>query len=124
MSRDEVLEVSARMTVREGKLEGFKHQVAEIVRQTKQRDTKTLRYEWYLSDDETECEVREAYQNSDGLIEHRMHMGEALYRLFEEFADDHAVTIYGHPSPPVVALAKAEQGVIITWYSLLRGLES
>jgi quinol monooxygenase YgiN len=122
MSKGEVLEVSARMTIREGKLEGFKQQVAEIIRLTKERDTKTLRYEWYLSDDETECEVREAYQNSDGLIEHRMHLGEALYRLFEEFADDHAVTIYGTPSPPLVALANAEKGVIITWFSFLRGL--
>jgi quinol monooxygenase YgiN len=124
MSREEVLEVSARMTVREGKLEGFTQQVDEIIRQTKERDTKTLRYEWYLSDDGTECEVREAYRNADGLIEHRMHIGEALYRLFEEFADDHAVTIYGRPTPPLVALAKAEKGVIVTSFSFLRGLDS
>ena len=37
------LEVRARMTVRPGKLGGFKQQAAEIIRQTKQKDTKTLR---------------------------------------------------------------------------------
>lgn len=44
-----VLEVSARMTIREGKLEGFKQQAAEIIRQTKAKDTKTLRSEWFLA---------------------------------------------------------------------------
>ncbi len=72
------LEVSARMTIREGKLDGFKQQAAECIRQTKEKDTKTLRYEWFISDDKTQCEIREAYVNSDGLIEHRMHVGEAL----------------------------------------------
>ena len=54
------LEVSARMTVRTGKLEGFKKQAAECIRQTEEKDTKTLRYDWFLSTDETECEIREA----------------------------------------------------------------
>ena len=52
------LEVSARMTVRKGKLEGFRVQAAECIKQTKEKDTKTLRYDWFLSDDATECEIR------------------------------------------------------------------
>ena len=89
------LEVSARMTVRKGKLEEFKQQAAECIRQTKAKDTKTLRYDWFLSGDESECEIREAYESPQGLVEHRMHIGEALDRLFHEFADDHAVSVYG-----------------------------
>ena len=69
-----ILEVSAMMKVREGKLQGFKKQAAEIIRLAKEKDTKTLRYDWFLSKDETECEVREAYESSEGLIEHRMHI--------------------------------------------------
>ena len=64
------LDVTAHGTIREGKLEGFKRQAAELIRQTKQKDTKTLRYEWFISTDETEFEVLEAYENSEGLIEH------------------------------------------------------
>lgn len=45
------LEVSARMKVRDGQLEGFKRQAAECVRQTKEKDTRTLRYDLFLSDD-------------------------------------------------------------------------
>lgn len=117
------LEVSARMTVRKGKLEGFKRQVAEIIRQTKEKDTKTLRYNWFLNSDQTECEVREAYESSEGLIEHRMHIDEALNKLFDEFADGHAVTIYGNPSPQLVEMANAHKDVTIKWSSFLQGIE-
>ena len=54
------LELSAHMTVRPGCLEGFKKQAAECIRLTKEKDTHTLRYDWFLSTDGTECEVREA----------------------------------------------------------------
>jgi quinol monooxygenase YgiN len=118
------LEVSARMTIRKGKLEGFKQQAAEIIRQTKEKDSKTLRYDWYLNADETECEVREVYESSEGLIEHRMHVGKSIDRLFAEFADGHAVTLYGAPSPQLREMVKAHKEVKANWYSFLRGLES
>ena len=54
------LEVSAHLTVRPGCLEGFKRQAAELIRITKEKDTRTLRYDWFLSTDGTTCEVREA----------------------------------------------------------------
>jgi len=81
------LEVSARMTIRAGKLEDFKRQAAECIRQTKEKDTKTLRYDWFINDPQTECEIRELYESAEGLVEHRMHIGEALDKLFSEFAD-------------------------------------
>jgi quinol monooxygenase YgiN len=118
------IEVSAKMTVRPDKLAGFKQQAAEIIRQTKEKDTKTLRYDWFLNHDQTECEVRELYESSEGLMEHRQHIGEALNKLFVEFADAHAVTIYGEPSPQLVAMASAHKDVEIKWYAFLQGLES
>jgi quinol monooxygenase YgiN len=118
------LEVSARMKVRKGQLEGFKKQAAEIIRQTKEKDTKTLRYDWFLNKDQTECEVRELYLSSEGLIEHRIHIGEALDKLFNDFAEGHAVTIYGNPSPQLVEIANAHTDVNIKWYSFLRGIDS
>ena len=117
------LEVSARMTVRKGRLEGFKQQAAECIRQTKEKDTKTLRYDWFLSGDETECEIREVYESADGLVEHRLHIGEALDKLFSEFADDHAVCVYGEPSPQLLEMAKRMRQGSVKWYSFLQGLE-
>jgi quinol monooxygenase YgiN len=119
------LEVSARMKVRDGQLQGFKQQAAECIRQTRDKDTRTLRYEWFLSSDGTECEIREAYVDSDGLLEHRANIGPALDKLFTEFADDHRVTVYGDPSPELVQRANVPQMQgKVRWYSFLQGLQS
>jgi hypothetical protein len=53
-------EVRARLKVRDGQLEAFKRHAAEMMRQTREKDTGTLAYDWFLSNDGTQCEVREA----------------------------------------------------------------
>jgi quinol monooxygenase YgiN len=98
------LEVRARLKVRDGKLEGFKRQAAELMRQAKEKDTGTLAYDWFLSKDGTECEVREAYVDSDAFIEHAFNVREARDTLFGEFAYDHKMAVYGDPSPRLVEL--------------------
>jgi quinol monooxygenase YgiN len=121
------LDVIAHGTIREGKLEGFKRQAAEMIRQTTEKDTKTLRYDWFISSDGTEFEVLEAYVNSEGLMEHSMHIGEARNLLFSEFADDHRMKVYGDVSSELVEHANAlppEHLQGIKWYSFLQGLES
>lgn len=116
------LELSAHMTVRPGHLDGFKAQAAEIMRLVREQDTQTLRYDWFLSDDGTECEVREAYLSEEGLFEHVTHIREARDKMFRDFADDHLMTVYGTPSPRFLELAKAH-GAAVRWFSLLQGLE-
>ena len=116
------LEVSAHMKVRPGCLDGFRKQAAELIRITKEKDTRTLRYDWYLSTDGTECEVREAYAGPEGLIEHNSNILEARNRLFEDYADGHLMTFYGEPSQPLVDLLKAH-AVGHTWFRFLQGLE-
>ena len=103
-----MFEVTAQLKVREGELDGFKRQAAEMMRLTNELDTKTVRYDWFLSDDETECEVREAYVDANALIEHARHIGEARNTLFRDFADGHTITFYAEPSP---ALAKAMEAM-------------
>jgi quinol monooxygenase YgiN len=116
-------EVSARMKVRDGQLEGFKKQAAEVIRLTREKDTRTLRYDWFLSDDETECEIREAYVDADGFLEHRAHVDEALNKLFTEFGDAHNVTVYGEPSKQLVDFAAANMPPgSVRWYQFLDGL--
>ena len=117
------LEVCAHLTVRPGCLEGFKQQAGELVRITKERDTRTLRYDWFLSTDGTECEVREAYTGPEGLIEHNTHVLEARTKLFRDYADNHFMTLYGELSQPLLDLLKAH-GVGFTWFTFVLGLES
>lgn len=115
-------EVSAHMTVRPGQLEGFKKQAAECIRITRERDTRTLRYDWFLSSDGSACEVREAYTGPDGLIEHNRNILEARTRLFEDYADDHFMTFYGEVSGPLLDLLKTHS-VGHKWFSFLGGLD-
>jgi hypothetical protein len=116
------LELSAHMTVRPGCLEGFKRQAAQLIQITKEKDTRTLRYDWFISNDGTECEVREAYTGPEGLIEHNSHILEARARLFEEYADGHFMTFYGEPSALLLDLLKTHS-VGHKWFSFLQGLE-
>jgi quinol monooxygenase YgiN len=115
-------EVSAHMKVRPGQLEGFKRQAAELIRITKEQDTHTLRYDWFLSLDGTECEVREAYTGPEGLVEHNSHVVEARTKLFKDYADGHFMTLYGEPSPPLIELLK-KHAAGYTWFSFVQGLE-
>ena len=110
------------MTVRPGCLEGFKKQAAEFIRITQEKDTHTLRYDWFLSIDGTECEVREAYTGPEGLIEHNRNILEARTKLFKDYADDHFMTFYGELSEPLLDLLKAHS-VGFKWFSFLQGLE-
>ena len=118
--------VTARLKVREGELEGFKDQAAEMMRLARERDTKTLRYDWFVSDDGTECEVLEAYVDADALVEHAQHVGEARDKLFRDFADGHHMTFYEEPSPALAEALRAipPGAVTVTRFSLFQGLEA
>lgn len=115
-------EVRARLKVRDGQLEGFKRQAAEMMRQTREKDTGTLAYDWFLSDDGTTCEVREAYVDADALVEHAMNVREAREAMFAEFACDHKMAFYGDPSPRLAELVK-RAGVDVTRFTLMQALE-
>jgi len=117
------LELSAHMKVRPGCVNGFKNQAIELIRITKEKDTSTLRYDWFLSTDGTACEVREAYTGPEGLIEHNKNILEARTKLFEDYADDHYMTFYGDVSQPLLELLQAHAGGF-KWFVFLEGLES
>jgi quinol monooxygenase YgiN len=116
-------EVHAHLKIRPGQLEGFKAQAAEIVRITREQDTKTIRYDWFINEDGTECEVHETYLNEQGLFEHNLHVLEARNVLFRDFAFDHRMTVFGEVSQQLRDLAIKHAGGI-TVYSFLQGLET
>jgi quinol monooxygenase YgiN len=120
-----MFEVMARLKVRDGELDGFKQQAAEMMRWTREKDTKTLRYDWFLSDDGTECEVREGYVDADGLLEHAHNVAEAREQLFRDYAYGHEMTIYGEPSPALAELMERLAGhVEFNRYAFFQGLEA
>jgi quinol monooxygenase YgiN len=117
------LELRAQMTIRPGHLDGFKKQAGELMRLTRDRDTKTLRYDWFLSDDGTRCEVHEAYEDEQGLFEHNDHIKDARTTLFREFADGHHMTAYGDVSQQLVDLSRHHAGGLER-YAFVAGLQN
>jgi quinol monooxygenase YgiN len=115
------LELHAHLKIRPGQLEGFKAQAAELIRITREEDTKTLRYDWFINEDGTECEVHELYLNEEGLFEHNMHIMEARAVLFRDYAFDHRMTVFGEVSQQLRDLTVKHAGGI-TVSSFLQGL--
>jgi quinol monooxygenase YgiN len=114
-------ELHAHLKIRPGQLEGFKAQAAELIRITREQDTKTLRYDWFIKEDGTECEVHEAYVNEEGLFEHNMHVMEARAVLFRDFASDHQMIAFGEVSQKFRDLTKKHaEGFAV--YAFLQGL--
>jgi quinol monooxygenase YgiN len=121
-----MFEVTARLKIRDDELEGFKRQAAEMMRATREQDTRTVRYDWFLSRDGTECEVRESYLDADALIEHSQHIAEARNKLFSDFAYDHTVQFYAEPSPALSEALKAMPpgAVTLKQFSLFQALDA
>jgi len=117
------LELHAHLKVRPGQLEGFKAQAAEIMRITREQDTKTLRYDWFINEGGMDCEVHEVYLDEEALFEHNRHVLEARTVLFRDFAFDHRMTVFGEISPQLRDLAIKHAGGI-TVCAFFQGLEA
>lgn len=72
------LQAIARYKIHEGKLEEHKRLSARCMEIVRTKDTGTLQYEVYFSDDRSEWIVLERYRDSDALIEHLEHIGDLM----------------------------------------------
>ena len=116
------LELVARLKIRPGQLDGFKAQAAEIMRISRELDTQTLRYDWFINAEGTESEVHEVYQSEAGLMEHNQHIMQAREILFRDHAFDHQMAAYGGISQQLRDLAHKHAGGI-SEFTFLQGLE-
>jgi quinol monooxygenase YgiN len=117
------LEVIARMRIRPGKVEEFRQQAAEMMRLSRERDTRTLRYDWFVDEPHLACEVHELYVDEAGLIEHGDHVADARNALFRDSADDHRMSVYGPISPHMRELFAKHAGGVGA-FTFLQGLEA
>jgi quinol monooxygenase YgiN len=120
-----MFEVKAQLKIRDGELDGFVRQAAVVMGLARELDSKTLRYDWFISDNRAECEVRECYVDPDGLVEHNDHVKEARGELFRDHAYSHVMTFYGEPSPALAELMERMAGhAEFKTFRLLQGLDS
>lgn len=102
-------------------LREFKRQVAEYIKQVKEKDIRTLQADWFISSDKTECEIRETYASSESALAHQDHLQELQEIIFKKFGIPYSVVIYGDPSPELLENAKAS-GMDLKIFNLLQGL--
>lgn len=115
------LQVSAKMKIREGMLEGVKQHANECIQRVTEKDPGTIQYDWFISSDNTECEIRETYKNPEAFLAHLSNLSDLLQILYEKFASDHSVVIYGGPSQDLLEKINA-RGVDTKFFSFLKGL--
>ena len=115
------LQVSAKMKIRKDMLEGIKQHANECIQRVREKDPGTIQYDWFISSDNTECEIRETYENSEAFLAHLSNLSDLLHMLYEKFASDHSVAIYGEPSTEVLENAKARR-IEVKVFSFLKGL--
>ena len=65
-----IIQASAKLKISPGMLKEFKRQVAEYIKQVKDKDIGTLQADWFISSDKTECEIRESYARSESALAH------------------------------------------------------
>ena len=111
------LQVSARFPrIAPEKLDEFKKVAAQALEITR-GDAGTLQYDWFLSADETVCEVHEVYADSDAALAHMAGLG-ALVGSLIELGGGIQIDCFGSPSQ---ALLEAAAALSPTLYSYLQG---
>ena len=95
------LQVTARFRIHEGQFDEFEALAEQCIQIVREKDTGgTLQYDWFYNEAHDECVVRERYRDSDAVLEHIGHVGEALPALME--VSDLELEVFGSPSPELV----------------------
>jgi quinol monooxygenase YgiN len=108
---------TARFKIHPGKIEEFKRLSAQCMESARSKDTGTLEYDVFLSEDQSEGVVHERYRDSDGLIQHVSNLGELMAAIMK--VADFSGEICGNASP---ALLKALEGSGVRVFKLHQSL--
>jgi quinol monooxygenase YgiN len=83
MMADDQFRLVVHQNIRQGGLEAFKNLAEEMTRGVEADEPGTLCYEWYVSDDGSDCYLVEAYTDSDALLRHLKNVGDKLHAMMD-----------------------------------------
>ncbi|MBT8284280.1 MAG: hypothetical protein HKO75_02775 [Flavobacteriaceae bacterium] len=108
------IQVTAKFKIHPGKEEAFKELAQACMASVKEKDTGTLQYDWYFSQDGSECRVRETYTNSNAVLAHVTNLGPLFGQVLElsEFTPE----IYGDASDALVGVVEAFSPEVFAQY--------
>ena len=118
MRRECVAFESAHMTVRLGKGR-VQEKAAECIRITKEKDTHTLRYDWFPQQRWYRGEVREGTRS--GRTNRAQRTSSTPEPSCSDYADNHFMTVYGAPTPELIDPVKASPERQFKWFSFVKG---
>lgn len=116
---EKTIQHSVLIKIPEGRLEEFKQIATEVLKLVREKDTETLKHDWFLNSDQTECEIHEEYKSSEAIMKHAMDLGETLQKLLTDFPPER-FAVYGDPSPQLQEMLK---GVGAKFYTFFQGLD-
>lgn len=99
------LQVTARLTIHDGKREEFERVAARCMESVREKDSGTLQYDWFWSADRTECVVRETYRDSEAVLEHFANLGDTVEDLLA--VCDLEIELFGEPSEELLQAGSA-----------------
>jgi quinol monooxygenase YgiN len=94
------LQLTVRFVIHAHKLEEFKRLAAACLERTREKDSGTLQYDWFLSADGTTGVLRDRYRDSAAVLEHAANLGELTPALMA--VSDVQIEIYGSPAPELL----------------------
>ena len=93
----EAIQASAKFpAIAPGNVSEFKQLATELL-EVARGEPGTLEYDWFFSDDGTQCVVRETYASSDAVLVHLGNVGPSLGRLVE-LGGGLGLEVFGEPS--------------------------
>lgn len=111
------IQVRASFKINDGKFEEFKKLAALCLVSVKEKDRDTLQYDWFLSEDQTECVIREKYTDSNAVLTHVGNLGGLLGELLE--VSELKLEVFGNASEELVG---ATAGLKPRFYSFFQGI--
>jgi quinol monooxygenase YgiN len=111
------LQVIARFSIHDGKLDEFRALAERCMVAVREKDSGTSQYDWFLSDDDSECVVVETYRDSAAVFEHVGSVSEILGELAA--VAELKLELFGSPT---AELTDALSKLGVRTYSQFQGL--
>lgn len=112
----EEIHATGHLKIHSGKINEFKAIAEQCMKSVREKDTCTLKYDWFINEDQSECLVREEYRDSEAWLEHMANLGETMGQLFA-VSDISSIEVFGKPTDQ---LLKAIAGMDVKYYSLFQ----
>jgi len=118
----EHIEIYTRFQIHEGKLDEFKRDAKELLGVVKEKDTGTVRYDWFYDDEKRLCIAMDTYKDAEGMFTHMKNAHDAHEKLLH--LSDMTTEFLGELPPPAKEAVGKYDPYILPFYVGLKDYSS